>query len=202
MIAIINGLLIHKATSSVIVDANGVGYRIFVPLTTFYTLPDTNRPVTLHVHTHVRPDAISLFGFGSGSEKEVFELMLSVSGIGPRLAINILSGISAEELIRAISDENLNRLVSIPGVGKKTAERMILELKDKMLKLSASDIVYKDNGDIVIFDSTKDDALSALINLGYKSHRAREVVDKIVSESPQSLTLDVLLKKALKILAG
>jgi Holliday junction DNA helicase RuvA len=202
MIAIINGLLIHKATSSVIVDANGVGYRIFVPLTTFYTLPDTNRPVTLHVHTHVRPDAISLFGFGSGSEKDVFELMLSVSGIGPRLAINILSGISAEELIRAISDENLNRLVSIPGVGKKTAERMILELKDKMLKLSASDIVYKDNGDIVIFDSTKDDALSALINLGYKSHRAREVVDKIVSESPQSLTLDVLLKKALKILAG
>jgi Holliday junction DNA helicase RuvA len=150
----------------------------------------------------VRPDAISLFGFGSGSEKEVFELMLSVSGIGPRLAINILSGISAEELIRAISDENLNRLVSIPGVGKKTAERMILELKDKMLKLSASDVVYKDNGDIVIFDSTKDDALSALINLGYKSHRAREVVDKIVSESPQSLTLDVLLKKALKILAG
>ena len=202
MIAIINGLLIHKATSSVIVDANGVGYRIFVPLTTFYTLPDTNQPVTLHVHTHVRPDAISLFGFGSGSEKEVFELMLSVSGIGPRLAINILSGISAEELIRAISDENLNRLVSIPGVGKKTAERMILELKDKMLKLIASDIVYKDNGDIVIFDSTKDDALSALINLGYKSHRAREVVDKIVSESPQSLTLDVLLKKALKILAG
>jgi Holliday junction DNA helicase RuvA len=202
MIAIINGLLIHKATSSVIVDANGVGYRIFVPLTTFYTLPDTNQPVTLHVHTHVRPDAISLFGFGSGSEKEVFELMLSVSGIGPRLAINILSGISAEELIRAISDENLNRLVSIPGVGKKTAERMILELKDKMLKLIASDIVYKDNGDIVIFDSTKDDALSALINLGYKSHRAREVVDKIVSESPQPLTLDVLLKKALKILAG
>jgi Holliday junction DNA helicase RuvA len=202
MIALINGLLIHKATSSVIVDANGVGYRIFVPLTTFYTLPDTNQTVTLHVHTHVRPDAISLFGFGSGSEKDVFELMLSVSGIGPRLAINILSGISAEELIRAISDENLNRLVSIPGVGKKTAERMILELKDKMLKLSASDVVYKDNGDIVIFDSTKDDALSALINLGYKSHRAREVVDKIVSESPQSLTLDVLLKKALKILAG
>jgi len=202
MIAIINGLLIHKATSSVIVDANGVGYRIFVPLTTFYKLPDTNQPVTLHVHTHVRPDAISLFGFGSGSEKEVFELMLSVSGIGPRLAINILSGISAEELIRAISDENVNRLVSIPGVGKKTAERMILELKDKMLKLSARDVIYKDNGDIVIFDSTKDDALSALINLGYKSQRAREVVDKIISEPPQSLALDVLLKKALKILAG
>jgi holliday junction DNA helicase RuvA len=202
MIAIINGLLIHKATSSVIVDANGVGYRIFVPLTTFYTLPDTNQPVKLHVHTHVRPDAISLFGFGSGSEKEVFELMLSVSGIGPRLAINILSGISAEELIRAISDENLTRLVSIPGVGRKTAERMILELKDKILKLRTSDVVCKDDGAVVIFDSTKDDALSALINLGYKSQKAREILDKIISESPQSLALDVLLKRALKILAG
>ncbi|MGD1151954.1 MAG: Holliday junction branch migration protein RuvA [Syntrophales bacterium] len=202
MIALINGLLIYKATSSVIVDANGVGYRIFVPLTTFYTLPDTNKPVTLHVYTHVRPDAISLFGFGTGREKDVFELMLSVSGIGPRLAMNILSGISAEELMKAVSHGNLNRLVSIPGVGKKTAERMMLELKDKMVKLSACDVIYKDNGDIMIFDSMKDDALSALINLGYKSHRAREVVDKIINESPQSLTLDVLLKKALKILAG
>jgi Holliday junction DNA helicase RuvA len=202
MIALINGLLIHKATSSVIVDANGVGYRIFVPLTTFYTLPDTNQPVTLHVHTHVRPDAISLFGFGSGNEKEVFELMLSVSGIGPRLAMNILSGISAEELIKAVSDGNLNQLVSIPGVGKKTAERMILELKDKMVKLSARNVIYRDNGIIMISDSIKDDALSALVNLGYKSHRAREAVDKIMSESSQSLTLDLLLKKALKVLAG
>ena len=202
MIALINGLLIHKATSSVIVDANGVGYRIFVPLTTFYTLPDTNQPVTLYVHTHVRPDAISLFGFGSGNEKEVFELMLSVSGIGPRLAMNILSGISAEDLITAVSDGNLNRLVSIPGVGKKTAERMILELKDKMVKLSAYNVIYKDHGDIIIIDSIKDDALSALVNLGYKSHKAREAVDKIMNESSQSLTLDLLLKKALKVLAG
>jgi Holliday junction DNA helicase RuvA len=202
MIALINGLLIYKATSSVIVDANGVGYRIFVPLTTFYTLPDTNQPVMLHVHTHVRPDAISLFGFGSGNEKEVFELMLSVSGIGPRLAMNILSGISAEELIKAVSDGNLNQLVSIPGVGKKTAERMILELKDKMVKLSARNVIYRDNGIIMISDSIKDDALSALVNLGYKSHRAREAVDKIMSESSQSLTLDLLLKKALKVLAG
>jgi len=202
MIALINGLLIHKATSSVIVDANGVGYRIFVPLTTFYTLPDTNQPVTLHVHTHVRPDAISLFGFGSGNEKEVFELMLSVSGIGPRLAMNILSGISAEELMKAVSEGNLNRLVSIPGVGKKTAERMLLELKDKIVKLSTCNVIHKDNGDILTFDSIKDDALSALVNLGYKTHKAREAVDKIMSESSQSLALDLLLKKALKILAG
>lgn len=201
MIALIKGLLIHKATSSVIVDANGVGYRVFVPLTTFYTLPETSQPIMLHVHTHVRPDAISLFGFGSGRDKEVFELMLSVSGIGPRLAMNILSGISAEELMKAVSNGNLNRLVSIPGVGKKTAERMLLELKDKMMKLVMGSAVYKGDDDIVS-DSVQDDALSALVNLGYKSSRAREVIDKIISESPERLTLDVLLKKTLKILAG
>jgi len=202
MIALINGLLIRKATSSVIIDANGVGYRVFVPLTTFYNLPETNQPVTLHVHTHVRPDAISLFGFVTGREKDVFELMLSVSGIGPRLAMNILSGISAEDLMKAVSDGNLNRLVSIPGVGRKTAERMILELKEKMVKLGASDSFHEGGGDVAVFDAVKDDALSALVNLGYKTHRAKEILDKIGNESPQPLSLDVLLKRALKILAG
>ena len=199
MIALINGLLINKAISHVIVEANGIGYRIFVPLTTFYELPSMDQSVTLHIHTHVRPDAISLFGFGTEEEKNVFELMLSVSGIGPKLAINILSGISAEELIRAVSHGNLNRLVSIPGVGKKMAERMILELKDKMVKLSTYEAIYKADGDIEVFDSIIDDALSALVNLGYKNQKARDVLDKIIKESSDSLTLDVLLKKALKI---
>jgi Holliday junction DNA helicase RuvA len=202
MIALINGLLINKAISHVIVEANGIGYRIFVPLTTFYELPSMDQSVTLHIHTHVRQDAISLFGFGTEEEKNVFELMLSVSGIGPKLAINILSGISAEELIRAVSHGNLNRLVSIPGVGKKMAERMILELKDKMVKLSTYEAIYKADGDIEVFDSIIDDALSALVNLGYKNQKARDVLDKIIKESSASLTLDVLLKKALKILAG
>jgi len=202
MIALINGLLINKSISHVIVETNGIGYRIFVPLTTFYELPSMDQSVTLHIHTHVRQDAISLFGFGTEEEKNVFELMLSVSGIGPRLAINILSGISAEELIRAVSHGNLNRLVSIPGVGKKMAERMILELKDKMVKLSTYEAIYKADGDIEVFDSIIDDALSALVNLGYKNQKARDVLDKIIKESSESLTLDVLLKKALKILAG
>jgi len=202
MIALINGLLINKSISHVIVEANGIGYRIFVPLTTFYELPSMDQSVTLHIHTHVRQDAISLFGFGTEEEKNVFELMLSVSGIGPKLAINILSGISAEELIRAVSHGNLNRLVSIPGVGKKMAERMILELKDKMVKLSTYEAIYKADGDIEVFDSIIDDALSALVNLGYKNQKARDVLDKIIKESSESLTLDVLLKKALKILAG
>jgi Holliday junction DNA helicase RuvA len=202
MIALINGLLINKAISHVIVEANGIGYRIFVPLMTFYELPSIDQSVTLHIHTHVRPDAISLFGFSTEEEKNVFELMLSVSGIGPKLAINILSGISSEELIRAVSHGNLNRLVSIPGVGKKMAERMILELKDKMVKLSTYEAIYKADGDIEVFDSIIDDALSALVNLGYKNQKARDVLDKIIKESSESLTLDVLLKKALKILAG
>jgi len=202
MIALINGLLIYKSISHVIVEANGIGYQIFIPLTTFYELPDTNQKVTLHIHTHVRQDDISLFGFGTGEEKGVFELMISVSGIGPKLAMNILSGISAEELVRAVSHGNLERLVSIPGVGKKTAERMILELKDKVVKLSTYEAVYKDDGDIRVYDSIIDDVLSALINLGYKSQRAREVMDKIIKESTESLTLDILLKRALKILAG
>jgi len=202
MIALINGLLIHKATSSVVVDANGIGYRVFVPLTTFYALPDTNQRVTLHVHTHVRPDAISLFGFGTGRDKDVFELMLSVSGIGPRLAMNVLSGISADDLMKAVSEGNLNRLVSIPGVGRKTAERMVLELKDKMLKLGASDLSHRDDDGMTVTDSVKDDALSALVNLGYKVHKVKEVLNKVLGESPQSLSLDVLLKRALQILAG
>ncbi len=202
MIALINGSLIHKSISYVIVEANGIGYQIFIPLTTFYELPDTNQKVTLHIHTHVRQDDISLFGFGTGEEKGVFELMISVSGIGPKLAMNILSGISAEELVRAVSHGNLERLVAIPGVGKKTAERMILELKDKVVKLSTYEAVYKDDGDIRVYDSIIDDVLSALVNLGYKSQRAREVLDKIIKESPEMLTLDILLKKALKILAG
>jgi Holliday junction DNA helicase RuvA len=202
MIALINGSLIYKSISHVIVEANGIGYQIFIPVTTFYELPDTNQKVTLHIHTHVRQDDISLFGFGTGEEKGVFELMISVSGIGPKLAMNILSGISAEELVRAVSHGNLERLVAIPGVGKKTAERMILELKDKVVKLSTYEAIYKDDGDIRVYDSIIDDVLSALVNLGYKSQRAREVLDKIIKESPETLTLDILLKKALKILAG
>jgi len=202
MIALINGLLIYKSINYIIVEANGVGYQVFVPLTTFYELPDMNQQVTLHIHTHVRPDDISLFGFITGEVKNMFELMISVSGIGPRLAMNILSGISAEELIRAVSHGNLDRLVSIPGVGKKTAERMILELKDKVVKLSTYEAIYKDNGDIKVYDSIIDDVLSALINLGYKNQRARDVLDKIINESSESLTLDILLKRALKILSG
>ena len=119
MIALISGLLASKSPTYVIIDARGMGYRVFVSLTTFYELPDAGQPVTLHIHTHVRQDAIHLFGFHTTEERDIFQLLLAVNGIGPKLAVNILSGIAAGELLKAVSQGNLKRLVTIPGVGKK-----------------------------------------------------------------------------------
>ncbi len=201
MIARLSGILIEKSITQCVVDVNGAGYRVVVPLTTFYELPEIGQPVVIHVHTHVREDAIHLYGFHAREEREVFQLMISVSGIGPKLAINILSGIAAGELIRAVTEEDLKRLTGIPGVGKKTAERMILELKDKAIKLGqgagpVGAMAVKTG------DQVKEDALSALVNLGYKGSAVKDVVDRIMRETPEPPSLDQLLKQALKALAG
>src|SRR3990172_6341394 len=137
MIARITGTLVYKSPAYLIVDALGVGYRVFVPLTTFYEIPDAGQPVTLSIHTQVKQDAINLFGFYNPADRDIFQLLLAVNGIGPKLAINILSGIAAGELLKALAEGNLKRLVNIPGVGKKMAERIILELRDKALKFMA-----------------------------------------------------------------
>lgn len=203
MIARICGVLLYKSPTHVIVDTQGIGYRVFVPLTTFYELPDAGEAVTLSVHTHVKQDAINLFGFYTQEERDIFQLMISVSGIGPKLAMNILSGISAGELIRAVSQGNLSRLVSIPGVGKKMAERLVLELKDKFLKLSAPEEAGKTRTGITQAELMQEDALSALVNLGYKRDTARGALDRVMSDATETtVTLDILLKKALRILAG
>jgi len=202
MIARINGLLISKSVSHLIVDINGLGYRVFVPLTTFYELPDEGQKVTLHIHTHVKDDSINLFGFYRYEDKVVFQLMISVSGIGPKLAMNIMSGISAEELTHAVSKGDLNRLVRIPGVGKKMAERMILELRDKLIKLEPFATSVDESISYAGADATREDALSALINLGYKSQAATDALDKTINECTEPLSLEALLKKTLKILAG
>ncbi|MBN2514475.1 MAG: Holliday junction branch migration protein RuvA [Deltaproteobacteria bacterium] len=202
MIARIVGTLIYKSFDHVIIDAYGIGYRVFVPLTTFYELPEVGQSVTLNIHTHVKQDAISLFGFYSSSEKEIFKLMIAVTGIGPRLAMNILSGISADELIRAVSQGNLSRLVSIPGVGKKMGERMILELKDKVMPISSEEMVSTITESMKQQEQVKEDALSALVNLGYKKGLAKEALEKVVNETTESITIDVVLKESLKILAG
>lgn len=201
MIARISGILIQKSVTHCVVDVHGAGYRVLVPLSTFYELPEEGQSVVLHVHTHVREDAINLYGFLTQEDREVFQLMISVSGIGPKLALNILSGIAAGELLRAVVEGDLKRLTGIPGVGKKTAERMILELKDKADRLDRKP-AYTGIVAGKTRDQVKDDALSALINLGYKGSSVRDVVDRIVREAPEVPTLDFLLKQALRALAG
>lgn len=197
MIASIKGILSYKSISHIIVDVQGIGYRIMVPLSTFYELPDIGQSVELNIHTHVREDLINLFGFITPKEKEIFQLMVSISGIGPRLAINILSGISADELTRALSAGNAGKLVSVPGVGRKTAERMIVELKDRVVKISAVETLSE-----VEDEPIKEDALSALINLGYKSATAQKAVDEAFEKFEDERTLELLLTESLKILSG
>jgi Holliday junction DNA helicase RuvA len=202
MIALISGKIVHKGISHVIVDVHGVGYRIFIPLTTFYELPEAGQIITLHVHTNVKQDAINLFGFYTVQERDLFQLMISVSGIGPKMSMNILSGIPAQDLLRAISGGNVGKLVNIPGVGKKMAERLILELKEKIIKkmmmekMPAADDQHQAS-EIII-----EDVLSALVNLGYKSNVARDALDKALRSSEEELGMDQLLKKTLKNLAG
>lgn len=200
MIALISGKIAYKGISHVVIDAHGVGYRIIIPLTTFYELPETGNDITLQVYTHVKQDGINLFGFYTIQEKDIFELMLSVSGIGPKMSINILSGISVSELIKAIAGGDVKKLVSIPGLGKKTAERLILELKEKIVKKMKSEDVAAGADTRRDEDIIRDDVLSALVNLGYKNNIAQDALDKVIRESKQELAMDQLLKLTLKVL--
>ncbi|NLN38511.1 MAG: Holliday junction branch migration protein RuvA [Smithella sp.] len=202
MIALLSGKIAYKGISHIVVDAQGVGYRVFIPLTTFYELPEVDEAVTLHIHTSVRDDAITLFGFYSREERELFQLMISVSGIGPKVAVNILSGISSPELLEAISTGNLAKLVTIPGIGKKMAERLILELREKVIRKMALDKAGAADAGRRGNDEMREDVLSALVNLGYKAAKARGALDKAVSDAGDEPAMDQLLKKALKILAG
>jgi len=202
MIALISGKIVYKGISHVIVDVQGVGYRIFIPLTTFYELPEAGQIITLHVHTNVKQDAINLFGFYTVQERDLFQLMISVSGIGPKMSMNILSGISAQDLLRAISGGNVGKLVNIPGVGKKMAERLILELKEKVIKKMMMENMPAADDQYQVSEIIMEDALSALVNLGYKSSVAKDALDKALHSSEEELEMDKLLKKTLKLLAG
>ena len=193
MIAQISGTLAHKLPGEVIVDVGGVGYQVFIPLNVFYRLPEVGGSVRLYIHTHLREDALQLFGFRVAEEKQVFLLLNGVSGIGPKLAVNILSGIPAEELVEAIKAGNRVRLVSIPGVGKKLAERLIVELRDKFAALepSASSAVAPNSEAQLI-----QDAVSALVNLGYKKAEAEKNVREMIANGKQ--TLEDLIKEVLR----
>ncbi len=201
MIARINGILLYKSTDYAIADVNGMGYRVFVPLSTFYELPDIGQPVTLNIYTHFKADSIGLFGFNTREEMDIFKLLILVTGIGPKLAVNILSGISVAEFVKAVSEGDIARLMSIPGVGKKMAERMILELKDKVLSLTPDGAVPTVGDERLSEEVIEEDALSALVNLGYKRNTAKNVLEKVIRESSEELTFEVLLKEALKSLS-
>ena len=199
MIAHLKGILQRKKPHAVVIDNAGIGYEVIVPLSTFYALPEENEKVSLHIYTHVREDALLLFGFHRTLEKEIFMMLISVTGIGPKLAINILSGIGPEELLEAMAAGDAARMQSIPGVGKKTAERIALELREKALQMRGareplpSQMIPEEDR------RNHDDAISALVNLGYSAKAARSAVDR-ARRVVQEAGLEALIKEALRIL--
>jgi Holliday junction DNA helicase RuvA len=177
----------------IVIDVGGVGYQVFIPLNVFYHLPEIGAPVRLHIHTHLREDALQLFGFQEAAEKQVFLQLNGVAGIGPKLALNILSGIPAEELTRAIKEGDQLRLVSIPGVGKKLAERMIVELRDRFALLESQAVESPAQGrDPQLIQ----DAVSALVNLGYRKGEVEKNVRDCVQAGERSL--EQVIKEVLR----
>ncbi len=198
MIALLTGNVVSKTPDRIILDVNGVGYQVSIPLSSFYSLPDEGN-TTLHIYTHVREDSLTLFGFLSLPEKEMFILLLSITGIGPKVALNILSHMSCPDLHSALINEDANRLATLPGIGKKTAERLILELRDKVSKLTTSAELSAMAQTTAFSTNISSDALSALINLGYKEKQAAAAVAKVDLEVNDSM--ETILKAALKHLS-
>ena len=192
MIAFLRGRVLEKHPNRVIVDVGGVGYDVAVPLSTFYVAGDPGAELSLRVHTHVREDQLALFGFATTLELAAFERLIAVSGIGPRLALSVLSGIDARDLIGAIQRNDVARLTRIPGVGKKTAERIVIELRDRLpraLESAAAVMAEPEN-------TLRDDLVSALTNLGYH----RQAIDKVLDKVPGT-TFENALRAALKELS-
>ncbi|MHB8708452.1 MAG: Holliday junction branch migration protein RuvA [Desulfuromonadales bacterium] len=200
MIALLRGELAYKSIDHVIIDTGGVGYRLFIPLSTFYALPDAGQ-VRLLVHTHVREDALLLFGFFTPAEKEMFAMLIGISGVGPKLALNILSHIPVPDLQTAVLAGDIKRLSTLPGIGKKTAERLVLELKDKIgpagILAGGERPAAQPSGKSQSDPLT--DVISALVNLGYKEAQARKVLETM--EVTLDAPMEEILKGALKVLA-
>lgn len=195
MIALLTGRIAHKSPEFIILDVNGVGYRVQIPFSTYYELPDEGGTVSLSIYTHVKEDAISLFGFRTQVEKQFFQMLISVSGIGPKMGKDILSNIQPNELAGAITRGDLARLAAIPGIGKKTAERLVLELRDKVLKLDSSAPATTESRPAAAASVT-DDVASALVNLGYKEALVRKTLAEL--EIPPDAAMEAVLKQALK----
>lgn len=187
MIASLNGKLLSKKPDNLIVDVGGVGYSVQVPLTLLSSLPDENKNIFLFIYTHVREDAIQLYGFQTDDEKKIFITLIGISGIGPKLALNILSTIPPDNFYSAINSEDVDVLCRVPGLGKKTAHRLILELKEKLPS------IIKEKKDVIY-----DDTLSALVNLGYKKNIAQDALQKAYNSGNRDI--ESLLKESLKYL--
>jgi holliday junction DNA helicase RuvA len=204
MIAHLSGTLLSKQATSVILDVAGVGYEVTIPLSTFYELDDPGSSIQLRIYTHVREDALQLYGFKTARERELFLRLISVSGIGPKLGITLLSGMSADEMITSIRNNNLAKLTLIPGVGRKTAERLVMELRDKVASLSAGvdeDLgARSDAAAVPTEDSMRADALSALLNLGYQRNAAEKAVTASLGEDGE-VSVESILRSSLRKLA-
>ena len=201
MIAFLSGKLIAKQANSVILDVGGVGYEVTIPLSTFYNLGEIGSDVQLRIFTYVREDTLQLFGFTTAREKELYLKLISVQGIGAKSGITMLSGMSADEIISAIRTDDLARLTSIPGVGRKTAERLVIELRDKVGELSSSvrDASTSPSGKIPA-EAVFEDALSALVNLGYQRAAAEKALQQAIKDGAE-MSVQKLLRPALQKLA-
>src|SRR5216684_6804621 len=197
MIAQLRGTLADKRPNQVLVDVGGVGYLVHIPVSTFYALGDLHSNVTLLIHTQVREDAISLYGFLSSREKHLFELLISASGVGPVLALKILSGMSVDDLVPAVRAGDLVRLTRIPGVGRKTAERMVVELRDKLAAMGIPEDARKP----LTATGGENEVVFALTNLGYDQHTAEQAVER-AEKNGASETFEVLLRRALQELTA
>ncbi len=201
MIAFLKGLVLEKDVTEVIVDVNGVGYRVALSILSLARLPEVGQPVTLRIRTVVREDALDLYGFSSRPEEELFLLLTSVSHVGPKLAINVLSGLEVAELTAAIAKGDVARLTKIHGVGKKTAERLVLELKEKV-KLLVLDGVPAAKGKSSKPASTSSDLISALVNLGYKEAQAEQAAQLAEERAGAEAPFELLFRESLKSLRG
>lgn len=199
MIGYLSGQLLNKKPNLVLIDVRGVGYEVHIPLTSFYELPDEGKDVALKIHTHVREDALILYGFGSQREKDFFLKLITISGIGPKVAISILSGARVEELAQAIAKGDLLRLTAIPGVGRKTAERIILELKNQIAPFMLSEQAERS---VEKADGLQDDILSALVNLGYPRAGAEKALSGVLSSGECERNFEKLLRHTLRRLSG
>lgn len=196
MIALVRGNLIIKAPQFVVVDVSGIGYKVFIPLSTFPKLPPLKEEVTFHIHTHLKEDAIQLYGFMSIEERDFFLTLLTISGIGPKMGLNIMSGSTLPALMEILEQDDVKRLSMIPGVGKKTAARIILELKEKLISIASSPT---EKGEAV--SKVSADALSALINLGYSRAHAGDAISRAIKDGRKE-TLEEVIREALKDLAS